>query len=227
VRAAWDRGDVSEFAAQRALWSRVRVTVSVLAIGAIGLLLSACGGNSKVTTSSPTATSTTTAGYSTLVGAGLQLLRGGNLDAAEQLFRQAIAKNSSNPVGYYDLGVTYQQEGRRKRALRQYRLAMTHDPRYVPALYNAAVLLTGHRNAVAMFFYRQVISIRPDSPTALLNLGLLEAPLAGVAREAYHHLTSAIRLDPALRTQVPAALLTNLQHQASREPALRRQSSRH
>jgi hypothetical protein len=70
-----------------------------------------------------------------------------------------------------------------------------------------------------------VISIKPDSPTALLKLGLLEASLSGIEREAYSHLTLAIRLDPALRIAVPASLLARLRERARREPMPRRRSS--
>src|SRR5205085_5791540 len=118
------------------------------------------------------------------VGAGVQLLRSGNIGAAEQLFQQAIAKRPNDPVGYYDLGVAYQQQGQVRRARRAYRLAINRNPHYVPALFNEAVLISGYDKPTAIFLYRQVISIKPDSPSALLNLGLLEASQKGVERQA-------------------------------------------
>jgi tetratricopeptide (TPR) repeat protein len=187
-------------------------------IALFGLPLAGCGGASSTN-------STTTADFGTLIGAGIQLLRSGNAGAAEQLFQQAIAKQPKDPVGYYNLGVAYQQDGKPRLALRQYRLATRHDPQYVPALYNEAVLFTARDKATAMFLYREVISIKPDSPTALLNLGLLEASVSGFERLAYGHLTKAIRLDPTLRAEVSGALMTHLRERASQEPAPKRRHS--
>ena len=174
-------------------------------------VLAACGGSKQ------DAAPRSTADFGTLIGAGTHLLGAGNVAAAEQLFQQAITKSPDNPTGYYDLGVAYQQEGRARLAMREYRRATRWDPEYTPALYNQAVLLTGRDNPTAVFLYHKVIAIRPDSPTALLNLGLIEASLKGDAPAAYKHLTRAIRLDAALRKAVPAALLARLRQEASRQ----------
>jgi Tfp pilus assembly protein PilF len=190
-------------------------------LGAVSLafLFSACGGSGRNTSS------TINASYAALVSAGVKQLGDGNPAAASKLFQQAIARNPGDAVAYYDLGVAYQREDHPRQALRQYRLAIQRDPQYVPALYNEAVLLTGRDNPTAMFLYRQVIALKPHSPTALLNLGLLEATAGGVERQAYRHLTLAMRLDPSLRTLVPGPVLARVREVASREQAPRRASS--
>jgi tetratricopeptide (TPR) repeat protein len=191
---------------------------TAIVVGALNLVLAGCGG------SATHAATTTAADYGTLVGAGVHLLRIGNLGAAEQLFEQAITKDSQDPVGHYDLGVALAQQGEARLAVRQYRLALRINPRYVPALYNEAVLITRHDKPTAIFLYRQIIAIKPHSPTALLNLGLLEAPQRGLGRVAYVDLTSAIREDRALRSAVPASLLARLRHEEVHEPVPRRRA---
>jgi tetratricopeptide (TPR) repeat protein len=197
-------------------WGRRRASfrqiVAAVVVGSLAGMAAACGG------SRPTNTTTAQPDYGTLIGAGVHLLRAGNVGAAEQLFEQAIKKNPRIPVGYYDLGVALEQQGQAREAGRMYMQALRVDPAYVPALYNEAVLL-GRRGSTptAIFLYQKIITIKPDSPTALLNLGLLEASQGGLEREAYVDLTHAIRLDPALRAAVPAELLAHLRaHKGSR-----------
>lgn len=73
----------------------------------------------------------------------------------------------------------------------------------VPAIFNQAVVNSGHDVPLAVFLYRRVISLQPDSPTAYLNLGLLEAQ-QGQPTEAGVDLRKAIQLDESLRTRIPA-----------------------
>jgi tetratricopeptide (TPR) repeat protein len=160
--------------------------------------LAACGGKPK--NSGPPKV---TAPYASLVGAGIVLLRQGNTSAAEQLFNQAIAKNPSDPVAHYNLGVVYQGLGDRKDALRQYRLAVNDDPRYTPALYNAAVLIAPRDPPLAIFYYRRVIAIKPNSPTALLNLALLQARAGWPRKIVVNELRQAVAIQPSLIADVP------------------------
>jgi tetratricopeptide (TPR) repeat protein len=173
-----------------------------LAIVAAGLLLGGCGSGGH--DSSTTATST--ASYNTLVDAGIHLLRLGNTKAAGQLFLQAIARNPADPVAHYNLGVVYQGAGDRRDALREYDLALRSNSRYVPALYNKAILMTPVNAPLAIFYYRQVIQIQPNSPTAFLNLGLLENQRKGLRSQALLDVKRAVRLDPSLRGRVPTSL---------------------
>lgn len=158
--------------------------------------------------STSTSTFTSTASYQTLVGAGIKLLGVGNTTAAGQLFQQAIAKNPSDPLAHYDLGVVYQGAGNRRGAMREYNQALRADSRYVPALYNAAVLLSPHNAPLSIFYYREVTTIQPHSPTAFLNLGLLEDQTPALRKQAVRDLTRAVQLDPTLRGRIPSSLRT-------------------
>lgn len=179
--------------------------------------LAGCGGSARGTHTSSHA-ATATASYATLVGAGARLLASGNTNAAVQLFRQAIAKSPGLPVAYYDLGVVYQQAGNRSGAVHEYDLALLRDRTYTPALYNEAVLYATRDAPLAEFDYRQVIRFKPDSPTALLNLGLLENVHAATRPSAIRDLRRALALDPGLRRQIPGAVLREVQHYRGKLP---------
>lgn len=170
-------------------------------IAVLALAVCGCGDSSKSTASSG-------ADYSTLVGAGVALLGKGNVGAAEQLFTQAIAKDPDAPVGHYDLGVAYQRAGDVNDALVQYSRALLVNSHYVPALFNQAEIYSSRNPLLAMFYYRQVIRIQPRSPTAFLNLGLLEYP--SDQAQALPDLARAVQLQPSLRAQVPPPLLARL-----------------
>ena len=174
--------------------------------------IAACGGSGKTSSTA----STSTAPYSVLIGAGMELLRQGNTSAAEQLFAQAVAREPNNPVAHYDLGVVLQAVGDTRDAMRQYRLALAKNPQYTPALYNEAALIAPRNPPLAIFYYSQVIAIKPDSPTALLNLGLLQAASHWPRRVAIRNLRSAVTLDPALRNDIPADLRRDLPRAANR-----------
>jgi tetratricopeptide (TPR) repeat protein len=127
-----------------------------------------------------------------------------------QLFTRAVAKKPRSPVGYYDLGVALQRAGNENAALRQYRLAVANDPSYTPALYNEAVLIAPRDPALAMFYYHRILAARPNSSTALLNLGLLEAAGHWPRKVVLTTLRQAVRLDPSLRARIPASLRSSL-----------------
>jgi tetratricopeptide (TPR) repeat protein len=181
------------------------VTVVVSIFMAVGV--TACGGGHK-NSGNPDAH----ASYSTLVGASVTLLGKGNPGAAEQLLEQAVAKNPHSPVAYYDLGVAYQRQGNTRQAARNYLHAIAVDRNYVPALFNQAEIFSKRNAPLAIFYYRRIIHLKPDSPTAYLNLGLLEAATKALHRQAVADLTKAVKLDPSLRGQVPAPLRADVQN---------------
>lgn len=141
----------------------------------------------------------------------MKLLGAGKTGAASQKFQQAIARRPTLPVAYYDLGVTYQRQGKIPQAQRQYFLAIHYNPHYVPALYNEAGLLANTPNRpLAVYYYHRIIRDRPNSPTAFLNLGLIEAATPGERDRGLRDLAQAIKLDPALRTSLPPSLRAHL-----------------
>jgi tetratricopeptide (TPR) repeat protein len=184
------------------------VFAAALTAGLVAIALAACGGSSGGGESN--GDGGTHASYSTLVGAGVALLQQGNTGAAAQLFQQAIASKPHNPVAYYDLGVAYQRESKTGAAGRAYFAAIHYGPNYVPALYNLAGIVAQRNPPLAIFYYRRIVHRQPDSPTAFLNLGLLEARGHRVPERALRDLAQAVRLDPSLRADVPASLRAKL-----------------
>ncbi len=196
----------------------VRRCLLVIALPFVAALaLGACGGSSH-----HAAAQKSTASFSDLIGAGSVLLNKDNPAAAIQVFQQAIAKEPKNPVGYYDVGVAYAQEGNRKGSLTGYAEALSKNKNYVPALYNYGVAFEQTRPSLAIYFFRRVIKLQHDAPTALLNLGRLVYAQtvaasahsdAAQARARAVDRTRALRamklatvLEPSLIADVPASL---------------------
>jgi Tfp pilus assembly protein PilF len=167
------------------------------------LTLAACGGSGKT---SSTSESTPNVSFSALIRTGMNLLHQGKTARAKQVFAQAVAREPKNPVGHYDLGVAYNRGGDLPDTLRQYRLAVAYDPQYTPALFNEAVLVASHDPATAIFYYRRIVAIKPNSPTAFLNLGLLQAATGWPRKSVLKSLRRAVALDPSLRADIPARL---------------------
>jgi tetratricopeptide (TPR) repeat protein len=145
----------------------------------------------------------------TLLAAGLQAQKAGDTQAAKQLYQQVIAKDPSNVYAHYNLGVIAQQAKDNSTALREYGAALAANPRYVPALYNEATIYGDSNPALAITTYQQVISLQKQSPTAYLNLGLLEVK-SGQKQKGYADLLTALHQDPSLAAGLPPKLKRQL-----------------
>jgi tetratricopeptide (TPR) repeat protein len=144
---------------------------------------------------------------STRFAAGLAALRQHDYSAAEGLLTQVTKLEPRNYAAYYDLGLAYQDQGAVRPALVAYAKAQALNERFVPVLYNRAVLYSRADPQLALFLYRRVISLQQDSPTAFLNLGLLEAAQGPhLRKQANRDLARAIQLDPSLASRIPAPL---------------------
>ena len=161
--------------------------------------MTACGGSSS---------SIPRASIATTLAAGSAALHQHEYWAAEQLFLQVIKRDPREAAAYYDLGLAYQDRHDYRDALRAYSRAQALDQNFVPVLFNRAILFSRTDPQLAMFLYRRAISLQHDSPTAYLNLGLLEASQGPKLRaQAEKDLAKAVRLDPSLAGRIPAALL--------------------
>jgi Tfp pilus assembly protein PilF len=179
-----------------------RRPVARVMLGFLALGLAACSASSAPTTTQLTPRPP----IGVLLDAGVHLMQQGNANAAAQLFEQAIQRDPTGVLGYYDLGTLYQRQGAVPKALHEYVLASAVDPRYVPALYNRAVILARADAPLAIYLFRKVIVLQPRAPTALLNLGILEARTKGMKASAVKDLRRAVALQPSLEHDVPAGL---------------------
>lgn len=182
-----------------------------LAAFSLGLAcaLAACGGADPVPRAS----------IATTLAAGSAALRQRDYWAAEQLFLQVVKRDPRQAAAYYDLGLAYQDQRRYQDALRAYAKAQALDENFLPVIYNRAVLYSRIDPQLAMFLYRKAIGIQHDSPTAYLNLGLLEASQGPHMRaQAEKDLAMAVRLAPSLASRIPDSLRAGLRT-ADRNPA--------
>jgi tetratricopeptide (TPR) repeat protein len=165
----------------------------------IACAVAACGSSS--TPSPPRASIATT------LAAGSAALRQRDYWAGEQLFLQVIKRDPGNVTAYYNLGVAYQDQHDFRDALRAYARAQALDENFVPVIFNRAVLYSRADPQLAMFLYRKAISLQHDSPTAYLNLGLLEAAQGRQLRkQAKRDLAMAVKLEPSLASRIPDSL---------------------
>jgi tetratricopeptide (TPR) repeat protein len=148
---------------------------------------------------------------STRLAAGLAALRQHDYSAAVGLLSQVTKLEPRNFTAYYDLGVAYQAQGANRAALIAYAKAQALNERFVPVIYNRAVLYSRADPQLALFLYHRVISLQHDSPTAFLNLGLLEAAQGPhLRKQAELDLARAVQLDPSLASRIPAPLRAGL-----------------
>jgi Tfp pilus assembly protein PilF len=171
--------------------------VLIPALLALSLLTTACSGGSTPTSSSP---------GNAFITDGLNAEAAGQVQQAIKDFNSAVSANPASPVGYYDLGVVYQQRlNDETKAADEYNKSVLADPNYKPALYNLAILNTQSNPQQAIALYNQLLKINPNDPNVNFNLGLLLIA-QGQAAQGHADLTKAIFLNPALKSRVPSGI---------------------
>jgi tetratricopeptide (TPR) repeat protein len=166
----------------RRLLSSRRVVAGAAAL-AVALLVPACGSSSSST--------------SDALQRGLEAQAAGRLADADADYLSVIRTQPDNKVAWYDLGVIAQQRQEAGQAQHDYLEALHIDDRYVPALYNLALIEAVESPPTAVKLYEQVTGLEPSDAPAHANLGtLLVAQGRTAAGRA--QLTRAYSLDPAL-----------------------------
>lgn len=128
----------------------------------------------------------------------------GDVDSAQRLYRDVLSSDPTNKFAHYNLGLIAQTNGDGASAIASYRQALAADGRFVPALFNLAILLTGSKPTEAIHLYRKVIDLQPKYAAAHLNLGFaLKAN--GATSEGEKELRKALELDPELESRVGAS----------------------
>jgi tetratricopeptide (TPR) repeat protein len=109
-------------------------------------------------------------------------------------------------VAWYDLGIIAQRNGQATLAANDYLSSLAGNRKYVPALYNLAILETAKQPRAAATLYQDAITADPKNADAHLNYGFvlesLGQQLAGQEQIAY-----ALKLDPSLNSRVPSGAL--------------------
>jgi tetratricopeptide (TPR) repeat protein len=167
------------------------------------VLVLAGGGVAAYLTLHKTTTLTTTA----LMNDGLEAQTRGNNTLAAADYLKVIARNPSNKgnlttYAYYNLGVINTDENNTAVAIGYYNQAIQSDPKYLPALFNLAVVETSTNPSGALTEYNDILAIKPTDPNTLFNAGLLNDQLGNVAI-AKEEVKEAIKLAPALKSRIP------------------------
>lgn len=163
----------------------------------VTVVLLAAGCSSKAPSATPAGNS------NKLVQNGLAAESTGQSSQAAKDFQAAVAEDSKNKYGYYDLGVIYQQQNDIANASIAYRRALLIDPNYKPALFNLAVLETPGDPAGAISLYQQLLVINPNDANVNFNLGLLLVG-QGQAAAGKADLQKAVAEAPSLASRLPA-----------------------
>ena len=98
--------------------------------------------------------------------------RNGNLDAAENLYRQILAIQPINAKVHNNLGILSDLRGKSEDAEKSFRKAIELKPDYVEAYFNLGNKMANTKQfEEAEKIFRKAIELKPDYPKAYFNLG--------------------------------------------------------
>jgi tetratricopeptide (TPR) repeat protein len=105
------------------------------------------------------------------IAAGVQSLKSGDLNSAEQVFSEALRQEIKHPLIYHNLGVIAQLRGNHTEAVTRFRQALALQPDYGPSrLLLGSSLLALRKNAEALRELKRAATLMPDEPQAHLQL---------------------------------------------------------
>jgi Tfp pilus assembly protein PilF len=169
---------------------------------ALSLVLGACGDDKAGVGNPPTPADAKET--SRILNRGLQAQLAGNIDDAEDDFKEVIERDPKNKYAFYNLGLIYQNRNENEDAEQYYRLALAIDPKFGVALYNLAILRAAADDIPgAIRLYREAIASNPKDANAHYNLGLL-LRAHGQTVEGNKEVRTAVNLDANLRPKAIA-----------------------
>jgi tetratricopeptide (TPR) repeat protein len=111
------------------------------------------------------------ASLETKIAAGVQALKSGDLESAEQAFSDALRQGIKHPLIYHNLGVIAQLRGNHAQAVTRFRQALALQPDYGPSrLLLGASLLALRKNAEALRELKRAVALMPEQPQSHLQL---------------------------------------------------------
>ncbi|MBF0461441.1 MAG: tetratricopeptide repeat protein [Magnetococcales bacterium] len=149
---------------------------------------------------------------------GLQQHQAGQLQAAETLYRQALAMEPKHAEALHLLGFIFHQRGQQEMAADWIGQAVTLQPDRPVFLNNLGIVLTAlGRQEEAATRYRQALALEPNFYMALGNLGgiLIEQGHYAEAIDCYQKALASQPNSPELHTGLGNALLRNRQYAES------------
>jgi Tfp pilus assembly protein PilF len=191
------------FLVVRAIGCRRRVAGVAAAVG-LAAALAGCGGSPPISPRTSSRSESTTAALTKAVKAMQQ----GNNALAVVDFLAVVRTDRSNYIAWYDLGVIATENGQATQAANDYLSSLSGNPKYVPALYNLAILETAKQPQTAAELYQKVINIQQNDADAHLNYGFLLESM-GQRLAGQLQIAAAVQLDPSLNPRVPSSALTS------------------
>jgi tetratricopeptide (TPR) repeat protein len=105
------------------------------------------------------------------IAAGVQALKAGDLNSADEVFSDALRQGIKHPLIYHNLGVLAQLRGNHSEAVTRFRQALSLQPNYGPSrLLLGSSLLALHRNSEAVRELKRAVVLMPKEPQAHLQL---------------------------------------------------------
>ena len=120
----------------------------------------------------------------------------GQLEAAAEQHRKAVARDPQDPVAHSKLAATLEKLGDPEGAIEQYKEALRLDPADVTAHFGMGVIYAQQgQDKEAVEHYLAVLRVDPDDREAHFNLANSLARL-GRHQEALPHYSRVVKLDP-------------------------------
>jgi tetratricopeptide (TPR) repeat protein len=109
--------------------------------------------------------------FETKIAVGVQALKSGDLDSAQEVFSDALRQGIKHPLIYHNLGVIAQLRGNHAAAITRFRQALALQPDYGPSrLLLGASLLALRKNAAALRELQRAVVLMPEQEQAHLQL---------------------------------------------------------
>ena len=106
------------------------------------------------------------------IAAGIQALKSGDLDSAEQTFSDALRQGIKHPLIYHNLGIIAVLRGNHSDAVTRFRQALALQPDYGSSrLLLGSSLLALRKNAEAVHELKRAAILLPEEPQVHLALG--------------------------------------------------------
>ena len=111
------------------------------------------------------------AAFDTKIAAGVQALKSGDLDSAEEAFSAGLRQGIKHPLIYHNLGVIAQLRGKHAQAVTRFRQALALQPDYGPSrLLLGSSLLALRKNAEAVHELHRAVALMPEEPQVHVQL---------------------------------------------------------
>lgn len=176
------------------------VLIALLALGAV-----ACSNGSGSSTSVKQDPKKAAAA----LDVGLKAHAAGDLKTAASDYQKVLLYDKTNKFAFYNLALIDAAHSNYGLAEEKYRLALKTDPKYEPALFNLAILVSQRDPKEAISLYARAIAANSKDASAWLNLGLL-LRATGQKAAGDKDVLRAIALNPKLKDPAKAATGTGL-----------------